>query len=176
MVFVVMRDRFYSRMQHQILQRADDIISAVLISLPALSATSSTIPWYCPLLPDRSFATLLVFHAEWLLYHNHWLLDPINCAQQIESYDIFSPPSIAQSFRQYVSLQRITHCTSNAIHPFEHCFQTPISHSQTYVSRQLMEMFPRYSYDARRLHALSVVEIELGARHKCILWQILYNE
>jgi len=163
-------------MQHQILQRADDIISAVLISPPALSATSSTTPWYCALLPDRSSATLLVFHAEWLLYHNHWLLDPINCAQQIESYDIFSPPSISQSFRQYVSLQRITHCTSNAIHPFEHCFQTPIRHSQTYVSRQLMEMFPRYSYDARRLHALSVVEIELGARRECILGQILYNE
>jgi hypothetical protein len=39
-----------------------------------------------------------------------------------------------------------------------------------------MEMFPRYSYDARRLHALSVVEIELGARCEYILGQILYNK
>jgi hypothetical protein len=39
-----------------------------------------------------------------------------------------------------------------------------------------MEMFLRYSYDARRLHAFSIVEIELGARCEYILRQILYNE
>ena len=44
------------------------------------------------------------------------------------------------------------------------------------MSRQLMKTSSRYSFNARRLHAVSVVEIELGARHEYVLWQLLDNE